>query len=384
MKQMKSDFNYVTPAQAVYFGRGKLTQLGEVVAGLSWGRLLLCTSPSLRAGGHVATLEQTLGKRLVAIYDRTQSHVLDAQRDEAVALARMHHIDAVIGLGGGSPIGLAKAVSWAFEENRTDPIASMAQARVPVIAIPSTYAGSEMTPVFGVTHTTETPARKVTVKDGRIAPRLVIYDAKLTDTLPAGLTAGTGINALAHCIEAMYSITRNPLSSAAALEGVRLIAQALPRCVENGRDEDARDSMLRGAHLAGVALASVAMALHHGLCHVLGGSAGVAHGVANAIILPHAMRFNLEVAAPELARAAEMMGVARVNQNDVALAQTAIERVEALIRAVGLPQRLRAVNVPEASLPELARLALNTSAVKSNPRPVADAAQIEAIFRAAY
>lgn len=381
---MKSEFNYVTQAQAVYFGRGTLTQFGDMVAGLGWGRLLLCTSPSLRTGGYIAKLEQALGKRLVAIYDRTQSHVLDTQRDEALALARTHNIDAVIGLGGGSPIGLAKAVSWAFEDNRTDPLSATTQPRVPVIALPSTYAGSEMTPVFGVTHTTETPARKVTVKDGRIVPRLVVYDTELTHTLPAILTAGTGINALAHCIEALYSITRNPVSSAVALEGIRLIAQALPRCVEDGRDEDARHSMLRGAHLAGVALASVTMALHHGLCHVLGGSVGVAHGVANAIILPHAMRFNLEVAAPELARVAEALGVARGNQNNAALAEAAIERVEALIRAVGLPQRLRDVNVPEVSLPGLARLALNNSAVKSNPRLVTDVAQIETIFRAVY
>lgn len=384
MEQTTTEFNYVTQAQAVYFGRGKLTQLGEVVAGLGGRRLLLCTSPSLRAGGHVALLEQSLGERLVAIYDRTQSHVLDTQRDEALALARTQTIDVVIGLGGGSPIGLAKAVSWAFEENRTGPTSPLTPPRVPVIAVPSTYAGSEMTPVFGVTHTTETPARKVTVKDSRIAPRMVVYDAELTHSLPASLTAGTGLNALAHCIEALYSITRHPLSSAAAIEGLRLIAQALPRCVENGHDGEARDVMLRGAHLAGVALASVTMALHHGLCHVLGGSAGVAHGTANAILLPHAMRFNLAVAAPSLARVAEALGLARGNQNDTNRAEAAIDFVAELIQKVGLPQKLREVGVPKSALPELARLALNNSAVMSNPRPITEAAQIEALFHAAY
>lgn len=383
MERMKSEFNYATPAQAVYFGQGRLTQLGAMVAGLGWKRLLLCTSPSLRAGGHVATLEQALGERLVAIYDRTQSHVLDYQRAEALTIARAQDIDAVIGLGGGSPIGLAKAVSWAFEENRAGPISSFTQPRVPVIAIPSTYAGSEMTPVFGVTHTTETPARKVTVKDGRIAPRLVVYDSNLTRSLPAQLTAGTGINALAHCIEAIYSTTRNPLSSASALEGIRLIARALPRCVENGADMEAREMMLRGAHLGGAALASASMALHHGLCHVLGGSAGVGHGTANAIILPHAMRFNLQVATTELARVAEALGAVTPTSTQTDMALAAIEYVDELIRRVGLPQKLREVGVHETALPDLARLALNNSAVKNNPRPATEV-ELEAIFRAAY
>lgn len=377
-------FNYTTPAQVIYFGHHLLPKLGEVVAGLGWQRLLLCTSPSQRVGGQVAALARALGPRLAAVYDRTQSHVLDYQREEALALARAHGVEAVIGLGGGSSLGLAKAVSWAFEVEPAGAAPAFAPPRVPVIALPSTYAGSEMTPVFGVTHTAESPARKITVRDGRLTPRLVMYDVALTLSLPAPLTAGTGLNALAHCIEALYSITRQPVSSAAALEGIRRIAPALPRCVKNGEDGEAREALLLGAHLAGAALASVTMALHHGLCHVLGGSAGVAHGVANGLILPHAMRFNLEVATPELARVAEALGLARAHRTDRALAEAAIDFVSELIQSVGLPQKLRAVGVSEASLPELARLALENSAVKSNPRPVAEAAQLEALLRAAY
>src|SRR5260370_24527870 len=123
------------------------------------------------------------------------------------------------------------------------------------------------------------------------------------------MTASTGINALAHCIEALYSITRNPLSTAAALRGVQTIYSALPRCYVYGDNLEARSEMLTGAFLAGTALAHVSMALHHGLCHVLGGTAGVPHGVANSIILPHAMRFNLDVAGPQLAQGAEALGI---------------------------------------------------------------------------
>ena len=123
------------------------------------------------------------------------------------------------------------------------------------------------------------------------------------------MTAGTGINAVAHCIEALYSIKRNPLSSAAALAGLRSIAHALPRCYVAGDDVEARSEVLSGSFLAGTALSNVAMGLHHGICHVLGGATGVAHGDANSVMLAHVMRFNLDATAPQLAQAAEAMGI---------------------------------------------------------------------------
>ena len=167
-----------------------------------------------------------------------------------------------------------------------------------------------MTPTYGLTqHAANGSARKITVTDVKITPKVVIYDPLLTLNLSPTMTASTGINALAHCIEALYSITRNPLSTAAAISGVHTITSALPRCYAAGNDVEARSEMLKGAYLAGIALSNVTMALHHGLCHVLGGSAGVPHGIANSIILPHAMRFNLETTALQLAPAAEAMGI---------------------------------------------------------------------------
>ncbi|GAB4415991.1 MAG: maleylacetate reductase [Anaerolineae bacterium] len=383
-----TQFNYTAYAQEIIFAAGGLARLGEAVDHFPWRRLMLCASPSLRANGHVATVEAALGTRLVATYERTQSHVLDFQLAEALAMAGAANIDAVIGLGGGSPIGLAKAVSSALEEQRSGRPARAAfptdQPLVPVIAIPTTYAGSEMTPVYGVTHQTEGTTRKITVRDAKIAPKLVIYDPSLTLNLPPSLTAGTGINALAHCIEAVYSVTRHPLSTAAALSGIGAITRALPRCYRNGNDLAARTEMLMGAHLGGVALANVAMGLHHGLCHVLGGTAGVPHGVANAIILPHAMRFNLDATAPLLAQVAEAMGVTMPTQSNNSKAEAAIQSVEDLIGQLGLPQRLREAGVLEADLPQLAQLALKSSAVQQNPKALTGAAQAEAIFRAAW
>jgi alcohol dehydrogenase class IV len=279
-------------------------------------------------------------------------------------------------------------VSAALEEKLTGKPTHAAypteQPLVPVIAIPTTYAGSEMTPVYGVTYTTGDAARKVTVKDVKIAPKLVIYDPTLTLSLPPNVTAGTGINALAHCIEALYSTTRHPLATAAALEGIRYITRALPLCYANGTGLAARTEMLIGAHLAGAALATVNMAIHHGLCHILGGTARVPHGIANAIILPHAMRFNLDVAAPELARAAEVMGLEREDKTDAQMAQAGIEYVENLIRGLSLPQRLRDAGVAENNLPKLAALAFNSATVQNNPRRLASAQEAEALFRAAW
>jgi maleylacetate reductase len=389
-----NSFRYLGYAQEVIFGPGTLSRLGEAVERIGWRRLLLCTTGSARRAGHVAQLENILGDRLLGIYDHVQPHVPETQVAEALALAAQHNVEAVIGLGGGSAIGLAKAVSHGLEEQRTGKPARAAfptdQPRVPVIAIPTTYAGSEMTAVYGVTRQTATgEALKFTVTDPKVAPKLVIYDPELTLDLPPDLTAATGINALAHCVEALYSVSRHPLSTAAAVSGLRHIAHALPRCHAVPNDLEARAELLAGAHLAGASLASAAMALHHGLCHVLGGTAGVPHGIANSIILPHAMRFNSDALVP--APPAEPWGVqaaAALGLSAAAGAQAAAEaaadKVYELVGQLGLPQRLGQAGVREADLPRLAQLAFESRTVQNNPKPIASPAALAALLRAAW
>ena len=382
-----SEFHYAAYAQEVIFGAGSLGRLGEAVDRLGAQRLMLCTSPSLRAAGHVAAIEAILGGRLVAIFDQVRPHVQDVQADEASAFAESKQVDAVIGLGGGSPLGMAKAVAYSLEKRSQPlpiPAAPAAQPLAPVVAIPTTYAGSEMTAVYGITHTREKPPRKITVSDPKIAPKVVVYDPNLTLDLPPELTASTGMNALAHCIEALYSRTRHPLSTAAAISGVRHIAEALPACYARGRDLEARTQMLIGAHLAGRSLADVTMGLHHGLCHVLGGTAGVPHGIANSIILPHAVRFNAEMTALQLLPAAEALGVKGDGLDPVAAARAAAQKIFDLAGQMNLPQHLRDVGVREADLPELARIAYQSRTVQNNPRPMTDAAEIERLLRAAW
>ena len=390
-----SDFRYLGYAQEIIFGPGALRQLGEASARLGWQRLMLCTGGSAQRSGYVAQAGEALQGRLVSVYDAVQPHVLEAQVAEASDQAAANEVTAVIGLGGGSAIGMAKAISHVLEERLAGRLGRAElpadQPRVAVVAIPTTYAGSEMTAVFGVTRRqADGSTVKVTIGDPQIAPRLVLYDPLLTLSLPPAMTAATGINALAHCIEALYSISGHPLSAAAAASGLSRIHSALPRCFAAGDDREARSEMLIGAHLAGASLASATMGLHHGLCHVLGGTAGVPHGIANSIILPHAMRHNADAAAPAPPAphwgltAAGAMGLATVGLSGPAAAAAAADHVYELIGRLKLPQRLREAGVAEADLPALARQAFQSRTVQNNPKPIAAPSEIEQVLRAAW
>ena len=384
------EFRYVSYNQEVIFGAGSLERLSDLADSFGCQRFMLCANHSLRVNGHIASIENALGKRLVAIFDRVHPHVQDVQLDEVLALAIEKNVDAFIGMGGGSPIGMAKAASAALEkridEQSIPPVSHTDQPIFPVIAIPTTYAGSEMTPVYGVTHTNENPPRKVTTNDPKRIPKLVIYDPNLTLDLPAQMTASTGINALAHCIEALYSVTRNPLSTLAATSAMYYIFNSLLPCYTNADDSDARTDMLLGSHLAGLSLASVTMGLHHGLCHVLGGTANVPHGIANSIILPHAIRFNAEATATQLLPAAEAMGIPLNGISPTVVVEAMVQKIFHLIAQMNLPQHLRAagVGLKESDLPRLAAIAFQNRTVQNNPRPITDVSQLEELLQEAW
>ena len=363
-------FSYVSYAQEVIFAPGAVSRLSESLQRSGWQRLMLCTSHSMRAGGRVSQVESNLGEKLVAIFDRVKPHVQNVQVRDALALAQEKEADAILGLGGGSPVGMAKAVGY--------------QLHLPIIAIPTTYAGSEMTPVYGITHIDENPPRKVTVSDPKIAPSLVLYDPELTLDLPPELTASTGINALAHCIEALYSKTRNPLSTAAAIDGTCHIGHALLECYRDGKNVEVRAEMLLGSHLAGLSLASVSMGLHHGLCHVLGGTANIAHGVANAIILPHAIKFNADTTAPQLIPAAEALNVPLHGSSPMERIEALGRYISELVARMNLPQRLREAGVGESDLHRLAEIAFQNRTVQNNPKPITDVTQLESLLREAW
>jgi len=369
-------FQHTTTSQNVVFGPGELGNLANHLDGLSLRGAFLCTSQSYLRNGAVDRVRNALGMRLTGVFGEVRPHVPDATVASAVNMVEDLEVDTVIALGGGSAIGTAKAVAASLGERHSD------RPLLPIVAVPTTYAGSEMTPIYGVTRAGE--GRKVTVTDPRCTPRLVVYDPDLTLDLPPALTAGTGMNALAHCVEGLYSNGRTPVTTATALAGITTIFRALPQRVANSTNADARAEMLIGAYLGGTTIANARLALHHAICHALGGTAGVPHGVANTIMLPHVMRFNCSAAVTELATMATTLNLGRSGMSDLALAEAAVDATTELAGLLGMPLRLRDAGVARPDLARLAATTLKSAAIQANPRPVTDAEQIESILANAW
>jgi maleylacetate reductase len=255
------------------------------------------------------------------------------------AVAAADGADAVVGLGGGSAIDTAKAVS--------------AETGLPVVSVPTTYSGSEWTRIYGV----RDEERGVKTGGASANPVGIVYDVHLTLGLPATETGGTALNALAHCAEALYVSGRNPEADREALAGARLISASLPPVLADGKDREARRRLLEGAMHAGAALASAGLGLGHATAQALGGRYGLPHGALNAVCLPPALRFNESVAAAEIGRFGKAMETTEP-----------IARAEELARLAGF-ERLRDLGVPEQELPLVAEATAVRGGAKANPRP---------------
>ncbi|MFD1707240.1 iron-containing alcohol dehydrogenase family protein [Siminovitchia sediminis] len=383
-----SHFSYIFYAQEVISGPGSIQKIKDQIDRFQLKNVMLSTTKGCTSRGCTRFIQEVLGDRLSLVYDEVLPHVQDFQVEEALRRAVKHEIDGIIGLGGGSAIGMAKALSHALEKSKTANEkldgTPTAQPLIPVIAIPTTYAGSEMTPVYGITHNEDNIKRKVTVKDVKITPKSVIYDAEWTMGLPPKIAAGSGINAFAHCIEALYSISKNPVSTTIALKGIQLIKTSLLPSCSSSPSLSAKTKMLEGSFFAGLALANVEMGLHHGICHVLGGSAGVSHGDANSVMLPYVMLFNLDETAPELSLAAEAMGINTSKLTDREAGRQAAIQVFDWIKELGLPHRLKDLNVPESDISKLAHLAFMNKTVQNNPKRIESVEQLEHLLMQAW
>jgi maleylacetate reductase len=271
--------------------------------------------------------------------------------ERALAAFRDAGADCVVALGGGSTIGLGKAIATRTGADQ--------------LVIPTTYAGSEMTDILGET----AGAEKTTRRDPSILPETVIYDVDLTLTLPAAMTVTSGLNALAHAAEALYAEDRNPVIALMSAEAVRALAEALPAVVRDPSDVEARGVAQYGAWLCGVALGGSAMALHHKLCHTLGGSFGTPHAETHAILLPHTVGFNAAAVAGLLAPIADAFG------------DTPGRGLFGFAQALGAPLRLADLGLAEADLDRAAAIA--TEKPYSNPRPF-DRQQIRSLLQDAW
>ncbi|MFF2502672.1 maleylacetate reductase [Streptomyces sp. NPDC058067] len=345
-----SSFIYDALPMRVVFGSGSLARVAGEVERLGLKRVLVLSTPARRElADRVAEL---LGDRSAGVFDQARMHVPVTTVDAAQAVGAELGADGWVAAGGGSTIGLAKALAL--------------RGGLPVVAVPTTYAGSEMTPIWGLTQ----DGRKQTGRDRAVLPRTVVYDPDLTPTLPPSVSATSGLNAVAHAVEALYAPDVSPVIAAMAEQGVRDLATALPVIVERPGDAAARAAGLQGAWLCGACLGATTMGLHHKLCHVLGGMLDLPHAETHAVVLPHVAAYNLP-AAPSAAAA-----LRRALATDDAAAALA-----GLGARLGVPAGLRDLGVGEADLPRIADEVLTHP--YSNPRPVTRP-ELEALLHATW
>ncbi|WP_299654329.1 maleylacetate reductase [uncultured Jannaschia sp.] len=344
------DFLYTANPARVIFGAGKLSSVREEVEAIGSSRaLVLCTRQQRKQAEQVAEL---LGSRLAGIHDGAEMHVPIEGARKARKLAAKLEADCAVAIGGGSTIGLGKAIAL--------------EAPIPIIAIPTTYAGSEMTPVYGLTEA----GLKKTGKDARVLPRSVIYDPDLTMSLPVGMSLVSGMNAIAHAAEGLYAKDGNPVMSLMAEEGIRALAEGMQTLVETPENKDARARCLYGAWLCGTVLGHVGMALHHKLCHTLGGSFNLPHAETHTIVLPHALAYNSPAAPEAMERIAAAIGAPD--------APTGLHRMAAQL---GVPTALRDLGVKETDLDRACEIALANP--YWNPRKV-EAAPLRDLLQRAW
>jgi alcohol dehydrogenase class IV len=334
----------------VRFGDGTVDELPAELDRLDRNRALIITTEAQKAQGE--SIRDKLGPKALLLYSRAAMHTPVEVTEDALSVVREHDIDCLVAVGGGSTTGLSKALSL--------------RTGLPQIVLPTTYAGSEMTPILGQTE----GGLKTTMSDPSIIPDVVIYDVDLTLTLPAAMSGTSGINAIAHAVEAMYAKDRNPATTEMALEGIRCLASALPVIVREPEDRTARTNALYGAWLCGLCLAGVGMALHHKLCHTLGGAFELPHAETHTAVLPHAAAYNA-AAVPEV-----MMDIASALG-----AATAPAGLFDLGLAVGATMALRDLGLAETDLNRAADLAVADP--YWNPRPIERDAILE-LLRAAW
>lgn len=281
-------FTYSANAARVIFGYGSLSRVGDEVARLGCRRVLVLSTPGhRRRAEHVAEM---LGSVASAIFDRAVMHVPIETARAAIAEARRIDADGIVAIGGGSTTGLAKAIAL--------------ELALPIAAIPTTYAGSEATPIYGLTE----DGVKRTGRDLGVLPKTIVYDPELTLDLPIRPSVASAMNAIAHAAEGLYAHDRNPVTDLLAETGIRAIASAIPKIAADAHDRDARSDCLHGAWLCGTVLGTVGMALHHKLCHTLGGSFGLPHAETHTCVLPHALAYNASSATAAMACIARAIG----------------------------------------------------------------------------
>lgn len=346
---MTLEFSYQGSPARIVFGNGTSAQAGEWIEKLGCRRALVLSTP--QQAGDAEALAAGLGPLAAGVFAGATMHTPVEVTERAVARAADLGADCVVSLGGGSTTGLGKAMAY--------------RTGIVQIVVPTTYAGSEVTPILGQTE----GGAKTTLRSPKVLPDVVIYDPELTPGLPVAMSVNSGLNAIAHAAEGLYAPDRNPIATLMAGEGMRALKEALPAIVAQPRDMQAREKALYGAWLCGTVLGQITMSLHHKICHTLGGSFDTPHAETHAVMLPHTIGFNA-VAAPRLLQpVADIFGASPGRA------------LYDFSGSIGAPRALKDLGLTEADLDRAAEIA--TTNPYANPRPI-DRASIRSLLQEAW
>jgi alcohol dehydrogenase len=379
-------FNYYLPTRIV-FGAGELKNVSREMDSLKIKKALVVTDAGLKDSPMVQSLLSGLGDRGAlfgeAIPDSSNEVV--AKGAEAYRAAGA---EGIISLGGGSSMDTAKGIGILAKKGGDDlreffGLSKVGEPIVPHIAIPTTSGTASEVSMFATIKDHGSKVKNL-ISDPHLLPPVAILDPQLTAGLPPMMTAATGMDALSHAIESVHARFYEPISDGLAYQAIRLIVTYLPRCLEKGDDLEARGMQAIASTMAGMAFQNALVGCAHGIAHALGGMFGVHHGLANAILLPHAIRFNMPVCASRYRQVAEAFGLDIRGKGDLEIGEMLAQAVGEFTRQTGLPQKLSAIQIPKESFPELAKIAVNDPGMKSNLRRVTDPQEIIPVLEAAW
>jgi len=391
---MIDGYEYRNTGTRVVQRAGAIDALGTEIDALGCRRLMVVCGGNTRRSRVFDRAVAALGARVAVLFDRVVEHSSTTLVTEAAAIARAERIDGLVAIGGGSASDTAKGIAILLGEggeieshaSRFEPPdrffpKDLPSPKLPVIAVPTTASAAEVTPGLGLR---DPQGRKLLFWDPSLASRLIVLDPQANVDVPVAVMASSAMNGFAHCAEGLYSRLRNPISEALALHGITLFGRWLPAMAADPSSVEARGGVLAAAHLSGMVISNARVGIHHAVCHCLGARGGLSHGVANSVMLPHALAYNLSVAAPQLARMAVALGVDARGRTDDAVARDGIDAVRALQQAAGVPRRLRDTGLDRALIPAIAEDTLRDRGLFFNPRRTESADAIRQLMEEAW
>ncbi len=379
-------FVYFNPTKTS-FGVNTVKSVGIEVDELGCKRALVVTDQCLCDLGMVEVIEKALGAKHAGTFNGCLQdsgvHIVD----QGYAFAKDLEVDCLVSVGGGSVIDTAKGMAILLKEGgQLMDYAGMQMLRRPVtphIVIPTTCGtGSEVT--FAMVIKDWEKHQKLIFADYHVLPRVAMLDPKMVEGLPPMLTATTGMDAFCHAVEAIHSMQAEPMSDGMGMHAIRLLMKYMPRAVEDGHDLLARGQQQIAATMAGVAFGNAMIGLVHAMAHSIGALAGVPHGMANSILPPHCMTYNMDVSAEQYAMVAEAMGVKERGMSDEQAGEAAVQGIFELTKKMGVPQKLSEVGVKEDVLQEAAVLSLSDGSIVYNPKPVFEAEEVLGVYKNAF